>query len=160
MSSMLSHQHQFFLAGIIQGSLLDLNVHDQTYRHTIEILLKAHFPNSRIFCPVKNHPNSPSYNDEEAARIFFEHIEILKQSHCLIVYLPEASLGSGIEMWEAHHQKIPIVTISPMTTNWIVRILSTVVCEDIDAFQKFVEGGKMNNLLRNGYTHKRAGQIR
>jgi len=158
MSLMQNHYH-FFLAGIIQGSYFDLQVHDQTYRQTIENLLKKHFLNSTIFCPVKEHPNSPTYSDEDAQRIFLKHIDVVKQSHCLIVYLPEASLGSGIEMWEAHHQNIPIVTISPMTANWVVRIFSDEVCENIDVFTKFVEEGKMLNLLKNRYENNNARKI-
>jgi len=150
MSSSLK-QYQFFLAGIIQGSHLDLCVHNQAYRPRIESLLSKNFPKSKVFCPVKKHPESPTYSDEDAKRVFFKHVDVVKQSHCLIVYLPEASLGSGIEMWEAYHQNIPIITISPMTTNWVVRIFSHVVCEDINSFQKFVERGDLKNLLNQRY---------
>ncbi|MCJ7811971.1 hypothetical protein MUP95_01455, partial [bacterium] len=102
--------YRIFIAGIIQGSKRGLDVHDQTYRYSIKSILKEEFPKSILFCPVENHPNSTLYDDKKAKDIFFNHLDVLRQSHGLIAYLPEASLGSSIEMWESYQQKIVIVT--------------------------------------------------
>ncbi len=144
---MVESRYQFFLAGIIQGSRQDLDVHDQSYRNEIRSSIHRSIPGSRIFCPVENHPESTSYNDEEAKKIFLTHLGKVKESHCLIVYLPEASMGSSIEMWEGYHHRIPVVTITPMVTNWVVRILSDKVVKDIPAFSQFVESGELTELL-------------
>ena len=145
--------YQFFLAGIIQGSKQDLDVHDQSYRDAIRTAIVRAIPNSHIFCPVENHPESPSYNDEAAKEIFLTHMEKVKESHCLIVYLPEASMGSSIEMWEAYHHNIPVVTITPMVTNWVVRILSDKVVSDIQQFNQFVESGDLKELLSQRFSN-------
>ena len=144
---MSESKYQFFLAGIIQGSRQDLNVHDQSYRNEIRSVINRVIPGSHVFCPVENHPESISYNDEDAKKIFLIHLEKVKESHCLIVYLPEASMGSSIEMWEAYHHRIPVITITPMVTNWVVRILSDKVVKDIPDFARFVESGKLTELL-------------
>ncbi len=140
-------RYQFFLAGIIQGSRQDLNVHDQSYRNEIRSVIYRIIPGSRVFCPVENHPESVSYNDKDAKKIFLTHLGKVKESHCLIVYLPEASMGSSIEMWEAYHHHIPVITITLMITNWVVRILSDKVFKDIPAFSQFVESGGLAELL-------------
>ncbi len=144
---MSESKYQFFLAGIIQGSRQDLNVHDQSYRNEIRSVIHRVIPDSRVFCPVENHPESISYNDEDAKKIFLTHLEKVRESHCLIVYLPEASMGSSIEMWEAYHHHIPVITITPMVTNWVVRILSDKVVKDMLDFSRFVESGKLTELL-------------
>ena len=56
-------------------------------------------------------------------------------------------MGSSIEMWEAYHHRIPVITITPMVTNWVVRILSDKVVKDIPDFARFVESGKLTELL-------------
>lgn len=145
--------YQFFLAGIIQGSKQNLDVHDQSYRDEIKDVIVRNIPNSRIFCPVENHPESPSYNDETAKEIFLTHLEKVKESQCLIVYLPEASMGSSIEMWEAYHHRVPVVTITPMGTNWVVRILSDKVVADIQHFDQFVESGDLKKLLQERFSN-------
>lgn len=149
--------YKIFIAGIIQGSKQDLNIHDQTYRHVIKDILMKNLPNSHLFCPVENHPNSPSYDDKKSKAVFFKHIEILRQSHGMIVYLPEASLGCGIEMWESYQRKIVTVTVSPMITNWVVRLFSDKICETIDGFRDFVRSGEMGRLLHNRFPEVHEG---
>ena len=143
--------YRIFIAGIIQGSRRDLDVHDQTYRYTIKNILMEKFPSSNLFCPVEDHPDSPLYDDEKAKTVFSQHLDILRQSHGLVVYLPEASLGCGIEMWESYHQKIVTITISPMTTNWVVRLFSDKVCETMDQFRDFVWSDEMGQLLHSRF---------
>ena len=75
------------------------------------------------------------------------HIDEVKKSHCLIVYIPEASLGTAIEMWEAYQRNRVIVTISPMKTNWVVRIISDQICSDMNAFKDYVESGNLKRCL-------------
>jgi len=139
--------YRFFIGGIIQGSKNDLSVHNQDYRHCISRILQQHFPNCTIFCPVENHPDSISYDDLKAKNVFMNHIEEVKKSHCLIVYLPEASLGTAIEMWEAYQKDIVIITISSMITNWVVRIFSDKICLDMETFKNYVESGHLKHCL-------------
>jgi hypothetical protein len=155
---MTEKPYRFFIAGIIQGSKLDSDVHDQTYREKIKRMLKNIFPGCEIICPVENHPNSVAYNDEQARRVFLDHVDMVKNMHCLIVYLPEASMGSAIEMWEAYSRKIVKITISPMTTNWVVRILSDRIFPNIETFEQFAISGQMKKLLEARLGADQAGE--
>lgn len=121
------------------------------------------FPGSRIYCPAENHPGSPSYKNERAREVFYHHIELVKNAHVLVVFLPEASLGSAIEMWEAAHRGVMIVSITPMHANWVVRILSDEHCRDLEGFVKLVESGKLKSRLMKRFDyaeHDEAGEAR
>ena len=138
---------RFFIAGIIQGSREDDSVHDQGYREQIKILLESHFPGSDVYCPVENHPNSTRYDDEQARLVFMGHIEQVKGLDCLVVYVPEASMGSAIEMWTAHENDVVIIAISPMRDNWVIRLLSHHICNDLSEFETLVRSGALTELL-------------
>jgi len=139
----------FFIAGIIQGSKKGRSIYDQSYRDSIRDILTSVFgaDNIDVFCPFENHQQSVEYDDEKAKEVFFHHIDKLKSCHALIVYLPEASLGTGIEMWEAFHSGRIVITISPMHTNWVVRLFSDAVCADIDAFRELAASGSLQKIL-------------
>ena len=141
--------YRFFIGGIIQGSKQDHSIHSQEYRKSIIAILSEAFPSAEIYCPVENHPDSAAYDDARANEVFMSHLEMVKKSDCLVVYLPEASLGSAIEMWEAYKNNRMIVTISVMAANWVVRILSDHICHDIRSFHDFVAHGKLKACLDN-----------
>ena len=143
----MSKDYRFFIAGIMQGSEYDQAIYDQGYRNTIKNILNKNFLPDLIYCPAENHPDSILYNDQKAQSVFNKHLDIVRDSDCIVAYLPEASMGSAIEMWEAYRNQIKVITISPMTENWVVRILSDYICTDMDAFIKFVESGKLRELL-------------
>ena len=65
----------------------------------------------------------------------------------LIAYLPEASMGTAVEMWEAHRAGKPVLTISPLAENWVVRFLSTRVFPSLVAFESFVAEGELEKLF-------------
>jgi hypothetical protein len=140
--------YRFFLAGIIQGSMRGLATFDQGYRERIKSILNRAFPRCDLVCPVENHPDSVLYSDGDAKATFFANVEKAKQCDALVVYLPEASMGSSIEMWEAFHERIPVFTITPLASNWVVRILSERVFPGIDEFGAFVESGGLMKVLR------------
>jgi hypothetical protein len=139
---------QFFLAGIIQGSFQDDGVHDQRYRERMKTILKGAFPDGSVYCPVENHPDSVNYSDQEAYKVFHHHLDLVRKSDALIVYLPEASMGSAIEMWEARRVGVPVVAVTPMAANWVVRLFSDAICETLEDFEAFVTQGKLNSLIR------------
>jgi len=140
--------YRFFLAGIIQGSKLGIETFDQRYRDRLRSILNDAFPGCLPICPVEDHPDSVLYPDTEAKKTFFANIEKAKLCDALIVYLPEASMGSSIEMWEAHHRGIPVFTITPLASNWVVRILSDRVFPGMDEFESFARSGEMERALR------------
>jgi len=141
--------YRFFLAGIIQGSKRGIETFDQGYRERLKSILREIFPGCLPVCPVEDHPDSVLYSDAEAGTTFFANVEKAKQCDALIVYLPEASMGSSIEMWEAHRAGIPVFTITPLASNWVVRILSDRVFPGMDAFEAFARSGEMQRSLRS-----------
>ncbi|MBI5566742.1 MAG: hypothetical protein HY870_17715 [Chloroflexi bacterium] len=57
-------------------------------------------------------------------------------------------MGTALEMWEAYHQGRPVITISPLVHNWVVKGLSTRVLADLVEFRTFVESGEFERVLR------------
>jgi hypothetical protein len=68
----------------------------------------------------------------------------------VVAYVPQASMGTAIEMWQAYQAGVPLVTISPLAANWVVRHLSDVVLPDLCAFQSWIASGGLDNLTQRG----------
>lgn len=137
-----------FICGIIQGSLRGLEIHTQSYREIIHAILKRHIPHIEIYCPVTLHPHSPNYNDRKAAEVLEQSIEEAKRSDLLVAYLPEASMGSAIEMWEAKKVGVPIVAITPLKTNWVIRYTADKIFETLDEFEQWVRESGITKTAR------------
>ena len=137
-----------FICGIIQGSHSGLDVHGQDYRKRIKDLIKQHLPSAEVYCPVSVHPESPTYDDEKAFEVLEESVEAAKRSHLLIAYLPEASMGSAIEMWEAKRAGVRVVSVTPLRENWVVRYTSDLVVGSIDEFAHLLESSTVQTLLQ------------
>lgn len=139
---------KLFLAGIMQGSRLDNAIHSQDYRRTIRDALRRRYPDVELFCPFEMHPNSVSYDDEKGKRTFLDSVQVAAESDGVIAYVPEASMGTAIEIWEAYRAGKPIWVISPLATNWVIRFFSTRVFRDIDEFVAFVSAGGLDSVLQ------------
>lgn len=137
----------FFISGIVQGSLPGKDIHKQDYRKEIKGLLKKHFPRAHVYCPVENYPGSPDFDDIKGRDTFFNLMQKASEADVLIAFLPEASMGTAIEMWEAHKAKKTVLCISPLKTNWAVKYLSTVVFENVAEFEDYIKRGRLNKLL-------------
>jgi nucleoside 2-deoxyribosyltransferase len=131
--------NSFFLAGIIQGSRKGKILHNQNYRLKIKNILKKYFPKSQIIDPVDVHPDSAEYDYKMGESVFHASIKQATECDCLIAYLPEASMGTAIEMWECHKKKIPVWTITKMKENWSVKFLSTEIFETLEEFESFLK---------------------
>ncbi len=59
-------------------------------------------------------------------------------SDCMIAFLPEASMGTAVEMWECNKKGVPVWSITPMKQNWVVKFLSTEIFESLDEFEKYL----------------------
>jgi hypothetical protein len=127
-----------FLCGIIQGSRPDLSVHQQSYRDRLRGLVGEYLPDAEVYCPVSLHPRSPSYDDERACRVLEESVEAARNSDLLIAYVPEASMGSAIELWEARRAGVRVVTVTPLKDNWVIRYASDAIVEDFQGLEAFL----------------------
>jgi len=139
---------RFFIAGIMQGSRSDIGIHDQSYRVAIGAAIKARFTEAEIVDPLELHPDGGlNYGPEEARRTLLEMAEEAAQADVLIAYLPEASMGTAVEMWQAYQAGKPILAISPLAENWVIRFLSTQVFPSLGDFESFVAKGELDKLF-------------
>ncbi len=129
---------KIFISGVIQGSLQGKDINPQEYRTRIRSLLRETMPDASVYDPFDGHENSIDYDDDRGRRTFFMHIDKVHESDLLIAYLPHASLGTAIEIWESYKKGIPVWTITPMKTNWVVRFCSEKIFEDIESFAAYI----------------------
>jgi len=53
----------------------------------------------------------------------------------VLAFVPEASMGTAIEMWEAHQHGAAVIAISPLRHNWAVKFLSHAIYADVESFE-------------------------
>ncbi|MGD9128597.1 MAG: hypothetical protein PVH19_14565 [Planctomycetia bacterium] len=138
---------KFFLAGIMQGSLAEPELHDQDYRPRIKKMLQDQFPDAEIYDPLANHSDSINYDDTVGRMVFFNHNHMCRDVDVLIAFVPEASMGTAIEMWEANQYGATVITISPMAVNWAVKFLSHALYPHMEAFEWALESGAVRKLI-------------
>lgn len=132
---------QIFLAGIMQGSHAGVEMHPQTYRGNLRRLLERHLPDAEVYDPLADHQLSLDYDYERGRAVFLHHNRMCGETDVLIAFVPEASMGTAIEMWEAwRHGKI-VVTISPLAHNWTVKFCSHLLYPDLSAFESELVSG-------------------
>ncbi len=139
-----------FIGGVMQGSRAGSGIAPQNYRDQITGVLRAHVPGVEIWDPNRLHPDGVNYDQKKAKQTFVEMAELAAAADCLVVYVPEASMGTAIEMWQAYRAGIPIYTISPLVENWVVFALSRKVFPDLAAFAEFVASGGMSQGISPG----------
>ncbi|OHB84661.1 MAG: hypothetical protein A2V98_16455 [Planctomycetes bacterium RBG_16_64_12] len=138
---------RFFLAGVMQGSHTEAVVCDQGYREEIKRLIKAHFPGAEVYDPRADHSDSITYDDPTGRSVFFHHNRMCREVDVLLAFLPEASMGTAIEMWEAYQHGAAVITISPMEHNWAVKFLSHELYADLQGLQLALESGRLKRRI-------------
>jgi hypothetical protein len=134
---------RIFLAGIMQGSLAHAAVHDQDYRRHLKDLLSEHLPDAHVYDPRNDHKNSVEYDEMTGRDVFFRHNQMCGEVDVLIAFVPEASMGTAIEMWEAYQAGAAVLTISPLSVNWAVRFLSHEIYPDLEQFEADLCSGRI-----------------
>jgi hypothetical protein len=141
---------RFFLAGIMQGSHLGQALHSQSYRDRLKELLARHFPESDVYDPLADHSDSVDYDDQRGRQVFERHNRMCAEVDVVIAFVPQASMGTAIEMWEAWNNGTFVAAISPLAHNWVIRFCADVVYPDLDAFDADVRSGRFAAILRKG----------
>jgi|GEM_PF-926458 len=154
----LSRIMRFFLAGIMQGSNTEAILHDQDYRQHAKGLLIKHIPEADVYDPLTDNSESLGYDDRTGRRVFFAHNMMCREVDVLLAFLPEASMGTAIEMWEAYQHGAVVVTISPLRVNWAVRFLSHILIEQIDQFESALESGQLVTQIKKARRVIEAGR--
>ena len=127
----------------MQGSHLAATIHHQGYRQRIKELLSTHFPGADVYDPLADHADSLSYDDQQGRAVFFHHCQLCREADVVLAFVPEASMGTAIEMWEAHRHGKAVVAVSPMALNWSVRFLSHAVYADLDELESALASGAL-----------------
>ena len=134
---------RIFLAGIMQGSHRDAVLHDQGYRVRLREMLMVHLPDAEVYDPLADHTNSLEYDDRRGREVFFHHNQMCGEVDVVLAFVPEASMGTAIEMWEAYKNGKIVITVSPLTHNWAVRFLSDVVYDDVAELEAALQSGAL-----------------
>jgi hypothetical protein len=138
---------RIFLAGIMQGSHLAATLHNQDYRGRLRDLLEAHLPGADVYDPLADHANSLDYGDDVGRRVFLHHNRLCGEVDLVIAFVPQASMGTAIEIWEAYRHRRVVVTISPLAHNWAVKFLSDLLYPDLEAFEHALTSGRLAEQL-------------
>jgi hypothetical protein len=101
-----------------------------------------------VYDPLTDHAESLSYDDERGRSVFFHHCHLCREVDVVVAYLPEASMGTAIEMWEAHRHGRAVIAISPMSHNWAVKFLSHAVYADLESLEQALASGAVAERIR------------
>jgi hypothetical protein len=135
-----------FISGVMQGSRKDHDVHAQDYRKLLTERIRARHPEAEVIDPWELHPGAVEYTPEHAKQTLFEELELSTQCDVLIAYLPEASMGTALEVWSAYQAGVPVLCISPMARNWVIQSLATAIIPTFDEFLAFIDEGGLTRL--------------
>ena len=138
-----------FISGVMQGSKQGRNINDQGYRQAIRRMVRARHPDAEIVDPVALFPDSVDYDDDRACQVLFGMTEEAARADVVIAYLPEASMGTALEMARAYDGGTPLVSISPMMQNWFIRCLSRRVFSNLEAFAGWVAEGGLETIANS-----------
>ncbi len=134
---------RIFLAGIMQGSHVAAVLHNQSYRRRLRELLARCWPNCEVYDPLADHGGSLDYDDQRAREVFHRHNRLCGEVDLVIAFVPEATMGTAIEMYEAHRRGRLVVAVSPLKHNWAVKFCSDRLYETVDEFETAIESGEL-----------------
>lgn len=156
MISILGSAMRFFLAGIMQGSHVGSLVHRQDYRSVLKEILPRHFPSADIYDPWADHSGSLDYTEEMGRSVFLRHNAMCGEVDVVIAYIPEASMGTAIEIWEAYRAGKVVLMISPLKHNWAVKFLSDEIYATMEDFLRELELGHVAEKIAEAQKGKQA----
>ena len=143
---------KIFISGIMQGSEKGSGIQEQDYRQIIRDAIKIQHSDAEIVDPILLHPESVTYDDQRAREVLFELATEAGSADVVIAYLPEASMGTALEMIRGYDNGKVILCISPMEKNWLIRALSTHIFPTLDEFCAWVEQTNFSDLQDQSVT--------
>ncbi len=139
-----------FIAGLMQGSRQDHLIDGQDYRERIAMALRSHLPEVKISDPYAMHPNSVDYDPDLVQETFISMTALAGEADLTIAYLPQASMGTAIEMWTAYHAGRYVIAVTPLAHNWVIKVTADEVLPDLDALLEWIESGRIARILSEG----------
>ncbi len=135
-----------FIAGVMQGERLDDQIDSQDYRVQITRALRAHIPGVKVTDPWAMHPNSVNYDQDQARQTFLSLTKRAGKADLLIAYLPKLSMGTAMEMWEAHQAGVYIIAVTPFVHHWAIRFTANEVLPDLKSLLALIQNGHLRQL--------------
>ena len=136
-----------FLAGIIQGSIAEAKIHPQDWRGPIKEVLSRCLPQAEVYCHYTRHPQSIAYDLPQLKATLEDGLRRARECDLLVAYLPSASMGTALEMYEAARHGAVVLTITPLAANWVIRAYSDHIFPDLQAFEAFLGSARLDELL-------------
>ena len=130
---------KIYISGVMQGSIKGKGIQGQGYRQIISDAVSVLHPNAEIYDPFSVFPNSVEFDDHKAKEALFLMAEEAAASDILIAYLPEASMGTALEMVRAYDNDKVIISISTLEKNWFIRAVSEKIFVSLDEFCDWVQ---------------------
>jgi hypothetical protein len=122
-------------------------MHDQGYRARLRHLLSRHVPQAEVYDPLADHAQSLDYDHDTGREVFMHHNRLCGEVDVVVAFVPSASMGTAIEMWEAHRSGRIVVSVSPLAENWAIKFLSHVRYEHLDQFEYDLVSGQFLRRL-------------
>ena len=138
---------KIYIAGVMQGSTKGQGIQEQSYRQLIRDVIKTYHPNVEFVDPYSLFPDSVKFDDKRSKQVLFEMAAEAGSSDIVIAYLPEASMGTSLEMIRAYDNGKTIISISPMEKNWLIRAVSTKIFPSLDDFYAWVHKTHLSELI-------------
>ncbi|MBQ2821977.1 MAG: hypothetical protein IJF17_10400 [Thermoguttaceae bacterium] len=133
---------RIFLAGIMQGSFREMELHSQEYRTRLKEMLKKYVPDSAVYDPFEKHTGSVNYSDELGKKVFLGHNYLCREMDVILAFIPEASMGTAVEIWEGNQHGAVVVSVSPLKKNWAVKFLSHVIYATLEELEEDIHSGR------------------
>ena len=138
---------KIYVAGVMQGSVKGKGIKGQGYREIITEAVKNRYPDAEIIDPYTLYPDSVEYDNQRAKQVLFDCADEAAESDFVIAYLPEASMGTALEMIRAYDNGKIIFTITTMEENWTILSLSTRIFSSLDDFCDWMAAADLVGLM-------------
>ena len=138
---------KIYISGVMQGSIKGLGIQGQGYRQVISEAVKVLHPDAAIYDPFSLFPDSVTYDDKRAKQTLFTMADAAGSSDILIAYLPEASMGTGLEMVRAYDNGKTIISITTLEENWFIRAVSAKIFRPLEDFCAWVGQTHLDELV-------------
>ena len=138
---------KIFISGVMQGSKKGQGIQGQGYRQIISDAVKIRHPDAEICDPFSLFPDSVEYDDQRSKQVLFEMADAAASADVEIAYLPEASMGTALEMIRAYDNGKTIISISTLEKNWFIRAVSTKIFLSLDDFCAWIHQTNLAELI-------------
>ena len=138
---------KIYISGVMQGSTMSHGIQEQEYRRLLRDAVTIHHPDAEIYDPFLRFPDSAEYDDQRAKEALFEMAAEAGASDVVIAFLPEASMGTALEIIRAYDNGKTILSISPMEKNWFINAVSTKIFPTLDKFFTWINQTDLASLV-------------